>query len=246
MNTADLEKHIAEEHNRSPFSQYLKEIVYGGIDGIITTFAVVAGFSGAQLSSGITTIPLLSVLLFGLANLFADAASMGLGSFLSVRADQDLYTKESESERQEIRNNTEFEKAETLAILKKKGFSSQDAQKLTTLLMKNEDYWVDFMMRDELEMQNPYTENPTLTGFATFASFIIFGAIPLLPYIFLRHSPASLFTLSIVCTLSALILLGIFRWRITRQHIIRSLFETVFVGVVSATVAYTVGTFFKV
>ena len=44
-----MAKHLAHEHGRSPFADNLKEIVYGGLDGIITTFAVVAGFSGAAL-----------------------------------------------------------------------------------------------------------------------------------------------------------------------------------------------------
>jgi VIT1/CCC1 family predicted Fe2+/Mn2+ transporter len=87
------EAHLAAEHKISPISTYLKEIVYGGIDGIITTFAVVAGFSGAQTGPE-GTIPMFVVLLFGFANLFGDASSMGLGNFLSVRADQDVYRKE--------------------------------------------------------------------------------------------------------------------------------------------------------
>ena len=46
-----MAKHIAHEHGRSPLADNLKEIVYGGLDGIITTFAVVSGFSGAALLS---------------------------------------------------------------------------------------------------------------------------------------------------------------------------------------------------
>jgi vacuolar iron transporter family protein len=122
INQIDIDKHVAAEHYQSPFSVYLREIVYGGLDGIVTTFAVVAGFSGAQISANITTIPVLSVLLFGFANLLADATSMGLGNFLSVRADQDVYTREEAKERQEIKNNTEFEKLETVSILQTKGF----------------------------------------------------------------------------------------------------------------------------
>ena len=56
------------------FSAYFKEVIYGGIDGIVTTFAVVAGFAGASLSNNdVTQISFLVVMLFGLANLFADA-----------------------------------------------------------------------------------------------------------------------------------------------------------------------------
>jgi Uncharacterized membrane protein len=107
----------AQTHTRAQttLTDYFKEIIYGGIDGIVTTFAVVAGFAGAALSSSeVTQLSFLVVLLFGLANLFADAASMGLGNFLSVRSEQDLYNAAREKEATEIRHNTEAEIAETI------------------------------------------------------------------------------------------------------------------------------------
>ena len=83
---------------------YLKEIVYGGNDGIVTTFAVVAGFAGAH-ANGHSYIPAITVLLFGLANLFADATSMGLGNFLAIRTEQDIYAHEKDKEYHEIKHN---------------------------------------------------------------------------------------------------------------------------------------------
>ncbi len=94
-----LSEHLEHEHQQSPFADYFKEVIYGGIDGIITTFAVVAGFSGAAISNEATTqLSFMVVLLFGLANLFADGVSMGLGNFLSVRSDQDLYKSARQKE----------------------------------------------------------------------------------------------------------------------------------------------------
>ena len=98
----------------SLFSGSIKEIVYGGNDGIVTTFAVIAGFTGAYSSTNTTlNLSMLSVLLFGLANLFADGAAMGLGSFLSLRAEKSVYHDFKEKERYEIEHNPEMEKAET-------------------------------------------------------------------------------------------------------------------------------------
>ena len=82
-----------EEHKVSIFQSYLKEIVYGGNDGIVTTFAIVAGFAGAQLSAA-SPMGYVTVLLFGFANLFADGLSMGLGNFLSIRSEKDSYLSE--------------------------------------------------------------------------------------------------------------------------------------------------------
>jgi VIT1/CCC1 family predicted Fe2+/Mn2+ transporter len=61
---------------------YIAEVVYGANDGIVTTFAVVAGVAGAALSPRI-------VLILGVANLFADGFSMGMSNFLSRRSELD-------------------------------------------------------------------------------------------------------------------------------------------------------------
>lgn len=244
ISQAQFEKHLEKEHSLSAVSAYLKEIVYGGVDGIVTTFAVVAGFAGAQSSEGMVAVSSIAVLLFGLANLFADAASMGLGNILSLRADQDVYRRERRKEIQEIRSNKSFEIAETVRILKNKGFSSSDAETMAKLYSKNEKFWADFMMEYELEMGNPENENPLLTGLATFLAFILFGSIPLLPYIVLGTG-SDIFLIASASTFVALILLGVLRWRTTRESVLRSIGEIVLLGGTSAVIAYLVGTFFR-
>lgn len=239
----DVQNHVAKEHKISPFSTYLKEIVYGGNDGIVTTFAVVAGFTGAG-SDQVAGMSFATVLLFGLANLLADAASMGLGNFLSLRAEKDVYRKEKEKELHEIRTSRQFEWDETVQILIRRGYTKKDAATMTDLYAKNEAYWVEFMMHQELEIPNPENINPYLTGLATFASFAVFGFIPLVPYIFFTAAP-NIFHLSVACAGGALILLGILRANIARRHIIRSILEIVLIGGVAASLAYFVGTFFR-
>ncbi len=241
-----LEKHLAQEHNQSPLAEYLKEIVYGGNDGIVTTFAVVAGFTGAQSSnSDLMQMSFLTVLLFGLANLFADGLSMGLGNYLSVRAEQDVFTAAETKERHEITNNPESEAEETIDILVHKGFSQQDAEKLTEIYKSNPDYWVDWMMHHELEMPNPASINPLYTGLATFLAFIFFGAIPLIPYLLFPTDAHTTFTASCIATFSALVLLGLVKWKVINQKLVRSVTESVLIGGTSAVVAYIVGIFFR-
>jgi len=63
--------------------KYLPEFVYGGIDGSVTTFAIVAGVVGASLSSGI-------ILILGLANLLADGFSMGVSNYFSQKSENDI------------------------------------------------------------------------------------------------------------------------------------------------------------
>ena len=68
-------------------SKYLSDFVYGGIDGAVTTFAVVAGVAGAGLDSAV-------VLILGFVNLFADGFSMATSNYLSTKSRIDLMAKQ--------------------------------------------------------------------------------------------------------------------------------------------------------
>ncbi|WP_255150599.1 VIT1/CCC1 transporter family protein [Halorarius halobius] len=75
-----LDRLLDDDVDRS--GKYLAEVIYGANDGIVTTFAVVAGVAGAALSPSI-------VLVLGTANLFADGFSMGMSNYLSRRSEED-------------------------------------------------------------------------------------------------------------------------------------------------------------
>lgn len=228
------------------FSEYFKEVIYGGIDGIVTTFAVVAGFAGASLSSdSAVQLSFLVVMLFGLANLFADAASMGLGNFLSVRSEKDLYQVIRDEERTQLQTNPQAEKDQTKQILLARGFTPEDAATLSEIYQHNEQYWLDFMMQHDKSLADPRGENEIFTGLATFLSFMVFGAIPLLPFMFQENGDASAaFFLSSAGTFLALVTLGLLKWKVIGARFFASLFEVVAVGSTAAVLAYFVGTFF--
>ena len=241
-----IAEHVKLDHKQSSLTVYFKEIIYGGVDGIVTTFAVVAGFSGAAVLTDTTLqLSFMVVLLFGLANLFADGVSMGLGNFLSVRSEQGLYRKLRAEETWEITHHPEVEYNETIEILTNKGFSAADAKTIADIYQKNETYWLDFMMNHELEVPDSTGENPVYTGIATFASFVCFGVIPLLPFIVVQSgSPEYLFGLSSITACIALLLLGILKWRVTRVSALASIGEVMIVGITAGLVAFFVGTFF--
>lgn len=236
------------ERKESKIAEYFKEIIYGGIDGIVTTFAVVAGFSGAAFSNETTTkVSFVIVLLFGLANLFADAASMGLGNFLSVRSEKDLYFSKRKEESRGVENNPETAKEKTIAILVEKGFSTDDASTLAAIYRTNNEYWVDFLLQHHRELSDPRGEKEVFTGLATFFSFMVFGSIPLLPFMFQSEGYAiNAFLYSVAGTFTALVLLGLLKWKAIGTRFLPSLLEVVLVGSVAAVLAFVVGTFFSV
>ncbi len=235
----EFRQHLATEHNLGRLSEFLREIVYGGNDGIVTTFAVVAGFAGAG-AEGVAAVGAIAVLLFGLANLFADATSMGLGAFLATRSAQDIYRAARTREMREIHDRPEKERAELFEILRVKEVPEADIHGFADLYQRNPELLADFMMQHEIGMPDPSGGNPALDGLATFLSFIFFGAIPLIPY-FLRDPDRATFHWSVFATFLALVLLGLLRWRVTHEGVARCVAETLAVGGVCAVIAYAVG-----
>ena len=205
----DWQAHRRDAHALGRTQEFLKQIIYGGNDGIVTTFAIVAGFAGAS-AEGVLQIGGLAVLVFGLANLFADAVSMGLGEFLSLRSQHDLYRKRRESELREIAENPDHERMELFEILRQRG------------------------------VPPPEDDSPALSGLFTFLAFVVFGAVPLLPYFVMEPTPQA-FWWSVATTFGALSALGLLRWNATGEPIARSVGETILVGAVCAVVAYGVG-----
>lgn len=235
----DWTTHRREAHSLGRVQEYLRQIVYGGNDGIVTTFAIVAGFAGAQ-ADGVAQIGGIAVLVFGLANLLADAVSMGLGEFLSGRAQRDLYTAQRNNELREIAQNPAQEQAELLAILQQRGLCPEDADAVSRILSRHPQMMADLMMTYEFGMHDPDEDNPAINGAITFLSFIVFGAVPLVPY-FLMDATDLTFRLSVLATGMALVALGLLRWHATGERPLRCVVETVLVGGACALVAYGVG-----
>lgn len=237
-----FQSHIQEEHKLTVISSYIREIVYGGNDGIVTTFAVVSGFTGAH-QGAFSSLSISIVLLFGLANLFADATAMGLGNFLAIRANKDMFNLNKAKELEEITHSPDSEKKETEYLLTSQGFTESQAKTLTEIISTNKEFWADFMMQYELEMPDANNENEFYTATATFVSFIIFGAIPLLPYLFkvTQHD----FLYSCVFTAIALLILGAIRGKVSQLSIFKSAVEVLIIGSLSASIAYGVGLLFR-
>jgi VIT1/CCC1 family predicted Fe2+/Mn2+ transporter len=235
----DWTKHRREAHSQTRLQEFLRQIVYGGNDGIVTTFAIVAGFAGAE-ADGVAQIGGLAVLVFGLANLFADGVSMGLGEFLSARSEHDLYHRRRALELREIAENPEQERMELFEILRQRGLPAGQADTVTAHLVEHPQIMADLMLTYEFGMNNPDDENPAANGLVTFCSFLVFGVIPLMPYL-LREADTASFYLSVGATGLALLALGVLRWSATEERPTRCILETLSVGTACALVAFFVG-----
>lgn len=228
-----------EEHG-SAGDQYIGEMVYGGLDGIITTFAVVSGVAGAQLGSGI-------ILVLGLANLLADGLSMATGAYLSSKSEQEYYEREWERERWEVEHFPDAERAELYEVYRDHDYSEQEARALVEIQSRKPERWVRAMMVDELGMMEE-ERNPLRIGLATLISFVVAGSVPLLVYLLGLLTPIasqSAFAISVVLSAAALFGLGAAKVLVTGRNVFKSGLEMLLVGGLAATVAYLVGALLK-
>jgi VIT1/CCC1 family predicted Fe2+/Mn2+ transporter len=229
----EVEAHLAADAHGHDLGPYIHDIVYGGNDGIVTTFAVVAGTVGAAMPDYV-------IIILGLANLFADGFSMGTGSFLSLKSELDQYRRLRKEESDEIDHAPGIERGEIRHFFQKKGLQGKPLDDLVTSVTSNKETWLDVMMCEEHHMTEEQTGSPLRHGIMTFVSFCIFGSVPLLPYLF-GIPEQQRFPVAIGSTLAALILLGISRSFVTKERLIRGAVEVVTVGSGGAIIAYAIG-----
>ena len=219
----------------SRFQDYLGEFVYGGIDGAVTTFAVVAGAVGAGFDSSI-------ILILGFANLFADGFAMSVGAYLSTKSEKDNYQKHKRIEYWEVDNLPEIEKEEIREIYRNKGFEGALLEEVVEVITSDRERWVETMMKDELEMIEE-SKSPVMMGAVTYFSFVIVGIIPLIIYVvnYLYEFPSNSFLWSCIFTGIAFIFIGFLKTYVTETSKWRGILETLVLGALAALVSYFVG-----
>lgn len=210
-----------------------RELVYGAVDGLVTTFAVVAGAAGAGLSSRV-------VVILGLANLGADGFSMAASSFLGIRTERARRRRVRAEERRHVALLPEGEREEVRQILARWGLEGDALDASTDALTADRDRWVDAMMTLEHGFSED-EERPLRSALATFAAFVLVGAIPLLPYL-VGAVPGSVLVGSAVLTLVGFGLVGVAKGPVAGIGPVRSVAETVAVGCAAAAISFAAGT----
>ena len=226
-------KEIARRLSGNQQKNYLKDVIYGGIDGAVTTFAIVAGVEGAGLSHGI-------IVALGLANILADGFSMAASNYSGTKAELDDRKRIIRIEERHIVYHRDGEIEELRQILQNRGLSGTVLEQATDAIAQDEEKWIGLMLSDEYGL--PSVEpNPMRSAVATFVAFMIAGSVPLLPFILGMPNP---FTTSIVATLLTFFLIGTgkSRWSLSKWW--WSGLETFLIGGVAALLAYGVGGLF--
>jgi vacuolar iron transporter family protein len=206
----------------------MRELVFGFNDGLVSTFAFVAGLFGAGLQNA-------SILLVGLIGAFSAALSMGFGAWLSTKSENEMYDALLKEKQEELGKETEMKLEEYLKGLGLEGRTLTDAKKA---IIRDKKHYAKIMVRDVEGLENSRTHSPLRDSIFMFLAFV-FGAIfPLLSYALGLQSP---FAYSIAFSFSAAFMIGAIKTRFTRVSWIKSGMETLMICLLLVTVAYLSG-----
>jgi VIT1/CCC1 family predicted Fe2+/Mn2+ transporter len=221
---------IRERLDNGPHHNYLRDWIYGGIDGAVTTFAVVTGVAGAQLSTWI-------ILALGFANLFGDGFSMAASNYLGTKAEHDDWRRLEEVENRHIDLSPEGEREEVRQIFALKGFEGPDLDKVVSLMTATRERWIRTMLTHEYGLPHE-VRSPWTAAICTFTAFLACGLIPLLPYLLSnKHS----LWLSVGLTAIVFVVIGSVKSRWSTASWWRSGLTTLLVGAIAALLAYATG-----
>jgi len=245
MTMEGIKEHVETQH-AGKSSQNIKSIVYGGIDGVITTFSIIASAYGAGLAYN-------TIIVLGISNLIADGFSMGFGDFISSRLESKYVMSEFMKEKSEYNTNLDGEKMELVTIYTSPPYNmdSEDVWKMVDIMAKSEVLFLQNMMRDELGLDADYegvAENARNSA-RTFFSFLFFGFIPISVYIiglgFPDRDENAVFAATSVFSGATLFLVGVVSSKLSKQKVLGNSLLTLANGATAATLAFLIGWSFE-
>jgi VIT1/CCC1 family predicted Fe2+/Mn2+ transporter len=224
-----IKKRLAapQKHN------YVGDAVLGGIDGCITTFAIVSSSVAAGL-------PNMAALVLGLANITADGFSMAISNYQAAKSRGELVETLRKEEARHIKLIPEGEREEVRQIYANKGFSGELLEEVVAVITADEERWIDTMIREEhgLQTENP---NPVMCGLTTFAAFLAIGILPLLPFMLTFLPAQHVFASSTGIAALAFFGIGCAKGKLLGRPVWRNGFGTLLIGMIAAALAYAVG-----
>jgi VIT1/CCC1 family predicted Fe2+/Mn2+ transporter len=218
-------------HKNKP--QTISDAVLGAIDGCVTTFAIVAGAVGAGFSASVA-------LIMGFANLFADGFSMAVSNYEAIKAQREFREQARRMEEEHIDRVPAGEREEIRQVFARKGFSGDILEEIVTTISQDRQLWVETMLIEEHGLQTVELD-PARSAAVTFTTFLIAGAIPLLPLFFTSLGIQRQFFLSAALAAAVFFSIGMLKSLEFAKPVLRAGFGTLLTGGAAAALAYLTG-----
>jgi VIT1/CCC1 family predicted Fe2+/Mn2+ transporter len=219
-------------HRAAGNSGTLRAAVFGINDGLVSNLALIMGFAGAATNNEV-------IVLAGVAGLLAGAFSMAAGEYISMQSQKELFERQIDLEREELRFMPEKERGELAALYRTKGLSEEEAEMVSTRLMQDPEAALDTKIREELGLDPDELGSPWGAAGSSFAAFALGAIIPLIPFLLLSGGVA--IALSATFALLSLFVVGALVSLLTGRSLLYSGFRQVLIGGAAAIVTYVVG-----
>jgi VIT1/CCC1 family predicted Fe2+/Mn2+ transporter len=222
----------AEIHHqhRDVTGGWLRPAVFGVMDGLVSTFALVAGVAGGGVAGG-------TVALAGFAGLVAGAFSMATGEYTSVAAQSELARAEIAIERTELAARPAAELQELAELYQARGLDAGLARQVAEQLSRDPEVVWRIHAREELGIDPDDLPSPWTAAGSSFVSFAVGGLLPLLPYLVGTHSLAAATVLAAV----GLFVAGALTARFTTRGWLYSGARQLLLGGAAAAVTFAIG-----
>lgn len=210
----------------------IRELVFGLEDGLVSTMGAIAGIAAGTENGGV-------VVLSGLVIIAVEALSMTAGSYLSNKSHREMLEKKIADERERIELRPEEETEELRAMYLQRGFSEEEVGILVRRITGNKKLWLEEMVAKELHIGTSDLVEPNSRAVIMGISYVIGGAVPLVPYLVLPVEIA--LPVSIIATIAALYAVGYVKGRATGLSSMKSGGEMMLIASAAAFVAYLIG-----
>jgi len=214
--------------------QYLRDIILGVNDGLVSTFLLVAGVVGGGLTAT-------QVLLTAIAGAVAGMVSMGSGEYIATKSQEEVFRAEMALEVDHLANHRSHERAELREMFGDMGLEGEELETLVRIIDGNDDVMLGVMAGLEFGVVDTERRSPWLAAF-TSGFLFLFGALPsILPFAFVDDTWVAL---GIAASLSgtALFLVGVGKTVMTKTNPFVSGIENLLIGLVGGTISFAVGT----
>ncbi len=225
---------VIEQRLRAPSRvRNLPDAILGGIDGCVTTFAVISGAFGAGFSASVA-------LVLGVANLLADGFSMAISNFEAIKAQREHIDGVRCSENHHIDVVPEGEREEIRQIFQRKGFTGETLERVVETICSDRKLWVETMVSEEHGLQTEGL-SPLRSALVTFTAFLVVGVMPLLPYAMPGLGVTQQFFSSLAIAGLMFFLIGMGKSLVYHQPVLKSGLRTLLIGGAAAGLAFLTG-----
>ncbi|HHC07997.1 MAG TPA: hypothetical protein ENK55_04695 [Actinobacteria bacterium] len=218
--------------------RYLRDVVLGVNDGLVSMFLLVAGVVGGSLTTS-------QVLLAGVAGAFAGAISMGAGEYLATKSQEEAHAAELEVEAEHLHWYRDEEIAELREMFGEMGLAGEDLERVVTAIAGNDEAMLQVMAGLEFGIVEHERRSPLRAAWLSGLLFVVGSMPPVLPFFF-DPAPTTGLVAAAVMTGIALFVVGWAKTRMTRRSPWVAGLENLTIGLVGAAASYLVGRVFGV